>query len=96
MKYTEVIPAMQKNASGSPFSAFLKLLSRMVYGTDFDEDEREGRKMVGEAMGKAVGDMADTMIDASNAVPELKQDTEAQTGASDTYTKFKEQHNSNN
>ena len=95
MKYTEVIPAMQKCAAENPVSAFLKLLSRMVYGTDFEDDKEEGRKMMGDAVGQAMTDASNTMTDIQKTAPDLKP-SPAQSSAGDSYTKFKEQHNSNN
>lgn len=99
MKYTEVIPAMQKCAA-NPVSGVLKFLSRLVYGTDFDEDEREGKERVGNAMGQAFSNVADTLIDVQKAAPDFKPTTapapKEQSDAGDAYTKFKEQHNTNN
>ena len=98
MKYTEVIPAMNKCA-GNPVSAFLRLLNRMVYGTDFEDDEKEGRKMMENSLGQAMSDASAAMTDIQKTAPDLKPTpapAPAQSGTGDAYTKFKEQHNTNN
>ena len=85
--------------AGNPVSAFLRLLSRMVYGTDFEDDEKEGRQMMENALGQALSDVSTTMTDIQKATPELKPTPApepVQSGTGDAYTKFKEQHNINN
>ena len=57
MRYTDLIYNMKKQAG---IDSFFKLLSRLVYGTDFEEDEQEAKDTVMRGMGDGFKDAMDT------------------------------------
>ena len=92
MKYTEVIPAMNKCAAG-PMAEFFRLLSRLVYGTEFEDADREGKEQTSNRLGVAIAKIPETISEAGKAAAPAAS---ADNTADSSYTNFKAQYNKNN
>ena len=93
MKYTEVIPAMQKCAAG-PMAEFFRLLSRLVYGAEFEDAEREGRQEASSRLGTAISKIPEAVSEAGKAAAPAA--SASNNMADSSYTNFKAQYNKNN